>query len=640
MRTTRSGRAFVKEFHEVFSAFVGGMKLGTHRYLFKVYPNTFTCPEAVATLSDLKFAQTVLQPDPVNPSKIITTTVTTAFSMASDMAHQLCSQFLEANLIFNVLDPKDLSGEFKQDGIYGLTGKGNVLYEVFIRDSREAVLVNGKPAGSAPLATDPAKALLSTRSGTLIELKRDTEDDQLVLDHATIQQVFTSFAGPFPNYDQKANRDALSPVTQVSNLSMSSSSNGLSGICSTSLASSLSSYEGEVAKIPFVGVRVRDRPHNFKRLKASFSGQNAVDWIMAHTTVLDREEAREIASRFLGISYIQNVTGDSSPDIKESRQALYTFTDEGQRIAGWDKIPAINCTIVDATDAAKDAETSFEFGRETSNATGRKISNASSTVPSGPPLKRLSDYFVDAKRHGPLGTGRTQSPAAVAPPTLDLLHLKQEPNDQPLSNAQKLICILENTALEGLFRDFLSSMICSENLEFYHEVIAFKSHFGEKPACLGPVPEKRNPPIEIPKMVKGAARIYGTYLGPNAPKDINVNHNARQDIIQYMNSLGDYVALDTGLPRQPPASNATIPRELPKLTAKIFNKFEDHIFHLMASDSVPKFVKTAAFKEAVAAGNYPGLSVVGNAGAGTTIPTASQAKTGADPVKELAAMRI
>ncbi|CAH1759021.1 9798_t:CDS:2 [Entrophospora sp. SA101] len=122
MKTTRSGRPFVKDIHDLFSTLVVSLPMETHRNLFKNYSNSFTTEEAIANLGSLRFTQSHRTPDPKDPSRIVTTTTTTTFSMTKEMAKSVCQTFMDARLFENLGDSS--SRAFKDKNIYGLTQKG------------------------------------------------------------------------------------------------------------------------------------------------------------------------------------------------------------------------------------------------------------------------------------------------------------------------------------------------------------------------------------------------------------------------------------------------------------------------------------------------------------------------------------
>src|ERR1044072_2639589 len=110
------------DLHDLFATLVVSLPMETHRNLFRSYPNSFTTEEAIANLGSLKFTQSHRTPDPKDPSRIITTTTTTTFSMTKDMAKSVCQTFMDARLFENLADSSSRS--FKDKSVYGLTPKG------------------------------------------------------------------------------------------------------------------------------------------------------------------------------------------------------------------------------------------------------------------------------------------------------------------------------------------------------------------------------------------------------------------------------------------------------------------------------------------------------------------------------------
>lgn len=98
--------------------------------MFRTYPNTFTTDDACANLASLRFSQSNRHPDPNDPSRIVTTTTTTTFSMGRDIAKGICQHFLDARLVENAVD-RDAT-IFKDRGIYSLTPKGLHVLQLFV----------------------------------------------------------------------------------------------------------------------------------------------------------------------------------------------------------------------------------------------------------------------------------------------------------------------------------------------------------------------------------------------------------------------------------------------------------------------------------------------------------------------------
>jgi len=72
----------VQEFKDLFSTLMVSLPLTPHRVRFSRIEHTFTTEEAITNLGSLKFSQSNRMPDPKDPTRIVTTTTTTTFSMA------------------------------------------------------------------------------------------------------------------------------------------------------------------------------------------------------------------------------------------------------------------------------------------------------------------------------------------------------------------------------------------------------------------------------------------------------------------------------------------------------------------------------------------------------------------------------
>src|ERR1700753_3690054 len=106
------------------------LPLTPHRVRFTRVEHTFTSEEAMTNLGSLKFSQSNRMPDPKDPSRIVTTTTTTTFSMAKDMARSICQRFVEARFI------ESADGKYQQiynmkGSVWQLTPKGVTVLDRF-----------------------------------------------------------------------------------------------------------------------------------------------------------------------------------------------------------------------------------------------------------------------------------------------------------------------------------------------------------------------------------------------------------------------------------------------------------------------------------------------------------------------------
>ncbi|KAJ3926010.1 MAG: hypothetical protein NXY57DRAFT_1043624 [Lentinula lateritia] len=148
------------------------------------FPNSFSTDQAAQNLASLKFSQSNRGPDPREPSRAVTTTTTTTFSMTQDMAKAMSQHFLDARLIENAADPS--SNLFKDRGIYILRPKG--LHNIFI---------------AQPICVK------------LLHLERRSADDEII---ANYPSQTTQPQDAFQRYNERARGVFLMDVTEHAQL--------------------------------------------------------------------------------------------------------------------------------------------------------------------------------------------------------------------------------------------------------------------------------------------------------------------------------------------------------------------------------------------------------------------------------------
>lgn len=246
-------------------------------------PPLACCRDAAAiNLSNLKFAQSQRSPDPKDPSRILTTTTTTTFSMTRDMAKSICQQFMDAHLIANAADPSSTS--FKDRSLYSITPKGLHILERFISKNGIAAdhLIN-------VFATQPIAM-------KLLHLERRLVDDEVIINKSVIEVLFRRFAGRQPNLP-KFGDDKTNGKTSHSN-------------------SSQPSLHDDVDLSQGVAVRKQPNDTSDKAPQAGsteyvFSAPAAVAWLIDYTTIGCVDEAAEIAAHFVRYGLIRVVQDKS-----------------------------------------------------------------------------------------------------------------------------------------------------------------------------------------------------------------------------------------------------------------------------------------------------------------------------------------
>lgn len=279
------------------------LPLTPHRVRFQKVEHTFTSEEALTNLGSLKFSQSNRMPDPKDPSRIVTTTTTTTFSMAKEMARSVCQKFAEARFIESV----DGKNDFGSKGaVWQLTPKGMHILQSFCQR-------NG-------IQQRHVHELLESPRNTmhLVILEREPDTDRIHRDQATIEVIFRRFAG------------ADGPNAKTSTASSDSDS--------------LHDYASGM-----VGVKMaRERKIGDKAYWNTFTGKAAVDWLMDCCTMVDRRETVELASLFCEYGLMAPI--DVSPHqtrFQPSKHSIYQITEKGQRVAGWIASPknSMNCDI-------------------------------------------------------------------------------------------------------------------------------------------------------------------------------------------------------------------------------------------------------------------------------------------------------
>lgn len=249
--------------------------------------------EAAANLASLKFSQSNRGPDPREPSRVITTTTTTTFSMTRDMAKAMSQHFMDARLIENAADPS--SNLFKDRGVYVLTPKGLHVLERFI--SRNGI--NGDHL-SHVFATQPICM-------KLLHLERRSVDDEIIVSQSVITALFRRFVGRQANYPPQTTQ-TLDPTAAYHERAK--------GIQVMEVTDRQPSGAG-IGRSQLVTHR-----HCFAALAA-------LEWLCDFSSVVGREEAAEMAAQFVRFGLIALVS-----DKRKNNDSAIIFTVRGSAPGG------------------------------------------------------------------------------------------------------------------------------------------------------------------------------------------------------------------------------------------------------------------------------------------------------------------
>ncbi|PPR02460.1 hypothetical protein CVT24_002009 [Panaeolus cyanescens] len=561
MKTTKRGRPYLKDTLDLFATLIVSLELGPHKQFFKTFPHSFTTDEAAQNLASLKFSQSNRGPDPREPTRVVTTTTTTTFSMTREMAKAMSQHFMDARLIENATDPS--SNLFKDRGVYQLTPKGLHVLERFISK-------NG-------INSDHLQPVFTSQPicVKLLHLERRASDDEIIVTQSVITALFRRFVGRQPNIQSSTDKpmDAFQKYNERSK--------------------GISLMEVTERGQPAMGKPSQVHRHCFQAVAA-------LEWLCDFTSVVGREEAAEMAAQFVRFGLITLVSdkrknndsaiiftvrgsapGGNSPvsqqgEFRCTAKAIYKITDEGRRLAHWDTSRGVT-----SQESPSASSTNLTANRSSVEASSDNLDS-----------KKAND--ASAKIHRRISLAEKLN-----------ANYEADKKNSKESNTERLRYILEEPGLRSLFREFLRGNFCEENLSFWVDVEDFKKKFNITSSAMAVTPASRPGNRATPgqaamerhheTLINTAFIIYNNYLAPSSQCELNIDHGLRNELVKY---LEEVITSVTGKPftgriepEQASAFNAT---QLATMI-KLYGRIQTHVFRLMATDSVPKFIKTPKF---------------------------------------------
>jgi DNA-binding PadR family transcriptional regulator len=567
------------------------LDLSDRTRFFRTYPNSFTTDDAAENLASLRFSQSNRTSDPNDSQRIVTTTTTTTFSMSRDIAKGICQHFMDARLIENASDPS--SAAFKDRGIYQITPKGLHVLERFITK-------NG-------IAADHLVQVFSTQPicMKLLHLERRQSDDEIQISRSVVDVIFRRFAGGrSPNYTVEAHDTRDATVRPFIDGLRAGEGFDRSG-----------------------GIELQDVTEKAKSgaiviIKQCFNAVGAIDWLVDYSTCCCREEAGELMAHFVRYGLVKlyldrSKTGDrvaasevrgassGEAEYRHGPRVLYRITDEGRRVAGSDggivaggppKAPAMESSKSEGAGSILGDEDEKANVKSSQSSSLERIQPSDRSFAGGTGLSNVAESQI---------VGRQAVAELFKAEFSDSGGANSWPKDQH-STTTRLRAILDEPALRALFRDFLRANYCDENLGFWIDVADFRRRFSTTSSAVGGSAQQAaqrkkqgtaSNAMETHQqnLVAAALHIYNTYLAPLSPSELNIDHNLRADVVNYVNrslaeaaSAGGSMKSNTGEDGlEVPALRATQVQTL----LRQYERIQEHIFRLLATDQVPRFVR-------------------------------------------------
>ncbi|GAA5985167.1 hypothetical protein JCM5350_004256 [Sporobolomyces pararoseus] len=630
LKTGRRGNPFCKDTHDLFATLMVSLDLSDRTRFFRTYSNAFTTDDAAANLASLRFSQSNRTTDPNDPQRIVTTTTTTTFSMSRDIAKGICQHFMDARLIENASDPSSVN--FKDRGIYQITPKGLHILERFITK-------NGISADHLiPVFTTQPICM------KLLHLERRQSDDEIHISRSVIEVVFKRFAGGrHPNYVSEQHEGKTPSLSRpfLENVKVPEGFDRGNGC----------ELQDVTEKTKTGGVVVT---------KQVFSSTGAVDWLLDYATCCCREEAGELMAHMVRYGLVvlyadRSRTGDrvtisevvgstgQTAEYRHGPRVLYRISEEGQRLAQGHG-EGVNGLLKGG--AGVDGKVSSDVGgggRDSASLAGGDdetksnlssidhSTNAASTTATplvdGAGVSNIEGSIVGRKGMADLfKSGLNENSASTAW------------NKDQHSTTTRLRAILDDPQLRSLFRDFLRANYCDENLGFWIEVSDFRRRFSTTSSAVGASTKRKQGTTASNAMethqqnlVAAALHIYNNYLAPLSPNELNIDHNLRADVVNYVNRCLTEVGAKSSGSADPDPTEAVPPLRATQVQTLLrqYERIQEHIFRLLATDQVPRFIRTEPFlalmepESSAASASNTSLPSSSTAPSPTNVPSAS-----------------
>ncbi|OAD03078.1 hypothetical protein MUCCIDRAFT_117664, partial [Mucor lusitanicus CBS 277.49] len=373
----------------------------------------------------------------------------------------------------------------------------------------------------------------------LVRLDRNPDDDQLILNRACVSVIFRVMMTCLPLDGE------LTSSGNASSMSVSSRQQSTS----STPPSSTSSSSG----------RTTTQLKTAKTMRTVFSSQMCCDWLLDYNTVSCREEAEAIAQEFIKYNWIDQQLSDRSKitttsNIVRSRSNTITKEDE---------------------EASEEEKTTL---REilSQDPDSLLITQQSTTT---------TDDIEDASTH----SGHS---ASSRPPSIAVDHSSHTTAVDPKeSNSARLKIILENAKLRSPFKDFLRANFCEENLDFWIDYNTLRRKCRNQSPALPSQNQK--------DLLEDAYDIWSTYLAPGSSCELNVEHSLCQEMARIVHSVVTVIPAYPGQGKPTIVITASSASQSLRMMLKLFDRVNEHICRLMASDSVPKFVKTEKYRKII-----------------------------------------
>ncbi|PHZ13672.1 uncharacterized protein RHIMIDRAFT_280102 [Rhizopus microsporus ATCC 52813] len=603
IKFTIDGRPSVDDIHELFSTMMAQITPTVNRHMLRSYPNTFTSEEAIKQLGSLTFSK------PSSYSNFASFTTIT-FNMGRDMAKALLQQFLWTRLIESAIEPQNRS--YRDKGLWRVKSKGLCVLQDFCSRTKSDMSIFKKHvmADAEPLF--------------LISIERLPHNDRINRNRRYMSFLFAIMIASLPLKGNNRERQGELPSFLGSYGKLNSYTEAMRefgiqdtleasrtpSICSSNSSSLESKHSGcglsfsdffpHINILPndlLLGLEhahgIHSQQHqslinnlspsssNKFKMRAIFSSALCCNWLVESCTIASNDEAENLMTEFLKLGWItffDNKYGHLQ-EIESSKSIILKLTKSGMKavievslnqyniMKASMKAPGLSCrssSISSSCDTSLPSSLAFTDDQETS------------ISPVSPRLNTsVTDYFSTQSFRKSLPEISTP-PLTPTTPTF-------EPKE---STSAKLRSVLNDPHLRSLFRDFLGHNFCEENLNFWIDYDSLCRRCSN-PALMSSSDQRQ--------LLEDAYLLWETYLGPDASCELNIEHNLREEMAEEISHMVTVVHTPGKLNPTVVISAFSAYQSLLTIL-RWFDKVNDHVFKLMATDSIPKFIKSSQYK--------------------------------------------
>jgi hypothetical protein len=520
------------------------------------------------------------------------------------MAKTLCQQFQNCRLMENAVDPQNRT--FRDKGIWHLTPKGLCILQDFCVRTEVNV-------------TNLRKHFSHMEAIQLARLERNLDDDQLILNRACISAIFRVMMTSLPldgELTSSGNASSVS-VSKQANFGSNTTppSSTTSSVSSTNSTSSpslsapfamSSTVSGGDSRVQLLGnylltlsKSTKSLPKTVKTMRTLFSSQMCCDWLLDYSTTSCREEAETMASEFLKYGWIEyQDTKHNNKDVpfKASKTIMFVVTDKGKQIvsdtskqqAAVNPLTSPSCSSsqISAVPQPPQQVTLLDKIPQEGPIPGEEQTTLREILSQDPDSLMITQSTTTTSEDDTEESNQGETPSRPSSIAIDNnINPQLDPKE---SNSARLQIILENPKLRSSFKDFLRANFCEENLDFWIDYNTLRRKCRNQSPALPSQKQK--------DLLEDAYDIWITYLAPGSSCELNVEHSLCQEMARIVNSVVTVIPAYSGQGKPTILITASSASQSLRMMIKLFDRVNDHICRLMASDSVPKFVKTEKYR--------------------------------------------